>query len=191
MRLPLFRTLLLLVGFVTACSGLPAASTQTAVPVPIEATEAATLSPRASPTGPAAATHPPATASGPAPSPAPAQGTATPAAGVPDPLLDLPQVEQARRDLAQRLGVAPVDIEVLSVQATTWTDSSMGCPQPGMDYLQVLVDGLFIQLGYDGLAYNYHSGGNQPPFLCETPAGGVLPSVLDLGKTPPAPPVLP
>jgi hypothetical protein len=82
-------------------------------------------------------------------------------------LTDLPEVELARADLAQRLNVPPADIQVVVVQEVTWTDTSMGCPQAELGYLQVETDGLLIQLEYAGQGYNYHSGGSQPPFLCE------------------------
>lgn len=118
----------------------------------------------------------PATATAPAAAsatPAPTVTATTPAiidpvsSPIPADLLALPEVEQAQSDLAARLGVAPADLLVIAVQPMTWTGSNMGCPQPGMDYLQVLVDGYLIHLAYAGQTYAYHSGGGQPPFLCE------------------------
>ena len=90
-----------------------------------------------------------------------------PATALPPELLGLPEVEQARADLALRLNVPPEDIEIVEVQEVEWTDTSMGCPQPGVDYLQVVTPGLLIRLNYAGQTYAYHSGGGQPPFLCE------------------------
>ncbi len=84
-------------------------------------------------------------------------------------LLGLPQVEQAIADLAQRLSIAPEDIQVMAAEMRTWSDASLGCPQPDMSYAQVPQDGLLVQLGYAGRVYNYHSGGNQAPFLCDPP----------------------
>jgi hypothetical protein len=40
-----------------------------------------------------------------------------------------------------------------------------------MGYRQVQVDGLLIRLESGGRIFEYHSGGNKPPFLCEQPAG--------------------
>lgn len=80
-----------------------------------------------------------------------------------------PFVEQAVADLAARLGTTPDRIEVISATLVTWPDSSMGCPQPGMEYLQALQDGSLIELGHDGRVYRYHSGGNRTPFLCDQP----------------------
>jgi hypothetical protein len=116
---------------------------------------------------------------------------ATMSTNIPPELLGLPVVDPAKADLAARLSVTPDAIEVVAVQAMTWSDTSMGCPDPTMSYLQVLTDGHFIQLAYAGQVYNYHSGGGRPPFLCEQPLGGLLPPEVHLGKTPPPPPSLP
>ncbi len=80
---------------------------------------------------------------------------------------DLPQVDMAKTDLAERLNVVREAIEVVLVEARTWQDAGMGCPQPGMVYTQVLQDGLLIRLRVDGEEYDYHSGGTRDPFLCE------------------------
>ena len=85
-----------------------------------------------------------------------------------DPAME-PLVQIARQDLAVRLGIAIDEIEVLEAQGVVWGDTSMGCPHPDMGYLQVPQDGALIRLSVGGREYNYHSGGNRPPFLCETP----------------------
>lgn len=85
---------------------------------------------------------------------------------------DLPQVELAKADLAERLNVAPEAIEVVLVEARTWPDAGMGCPQPGMVYTQVPQDGLLIRLRVEGQDYDYHSGGIRDPFLCEEDGKG-------------------
>lgn len=82
-----------------------------------------------------------------------------------------PLIEMAVADLAQRLGVGAAGIEVLAAYLVVWPDSSLGCPQPGMQYLQVLTDGSLILLGSGGAVYRYHTGGSQhEPFLCTTPS---------------------
>jgi hypothetical protein len=83
-----------------------------------------------------------------------------------DPVL-LKLVTQAREDLAGRLGMAGNQIEVVEVPQVTWPDAGLGCPQPGMAYAQVQVDGLLIRLKAADRVYEYHSGGARPPFLCE------------------------
>ncbi|WP_298819941.1 hypothetical protein [Chloroflexus sp.] len=81
------------------------------------------------------------------------------------------QIDAAKQDLAQRLGVDLAAIEVASVEAVTWPDGALGCPRPGMVYIQVLIDGLRILLRVGDQIYPYHSGNNQPPFLCDLQLG--------------------
>lgn len=76
-------------------------------------------------------------------------------------------VTLAREDLASRLAVEIDQIELLALEAVTWPDASLGCPLPGMRYKQVPQDGLLIRLSAEGRAYEYHSGANRDPFLCE------------------------
>ncbi|WP_143465887.1 hypothetical protein [Kribbella sp. ALI-6-A] len=78
-------------------------------------------------------------------------------------------VEQAKADLAGRLGVPVEQVTVVSTEEVTWPDSSLGCPQPGMNYAQVLTEGTRTILSADGRQYSYHSGPRRPPFLCENP----------------------
>jgi hypothetical protein len=76
-------------------------------------------------------------------------------------------VIQAKDDLSQRLAIDPGQIELYEVASVTWPDGSLGCPQPGMMYTQVQVDGLLIRFRVEGRIFEYHSGEGQPPFLCE------------------------
>ncbi len=78
------------------------------------------------------------------------------------------QIDRAAADLATRLDVEPAAIEVTAAETVVWPDSSLGCPRPGMSYLQVLTDGFRITLAHDGTVYRYHGGGKRAePFLCE------------------------
>jgi len=76
------------------------------------------------------------------------------------------QTRAACADLAQRLGVHPSDVVVVRVEEVTWRDGSLGCPQPGMAYPQVLTPGHRFVLEHAGRRYEYHSGGRRGPFLC-------------------------
>ena len=76
-------------------------------------------------------------------------------------------IEAARADLARRKSVAPDAIELVEVRSVIWGDGSLGCPMPGMAYPQVQVEGLFIRFRAGGHIFDYHSGWNRPPFLCE------------------------
>jgi hypothetical protein len=83
-----------------------------------------------------------------------------------DPALQ-PLVDYVTQDMAARLGVSGADIEVLEAQAVVWPDGGLGCPTPGMAYIQVQVEGALVRLRVDKDVYEYHSGGSRRPFLCE------------------------
>jgi hypothetical protein len=60
------------------------------------------------------------------------------------------------------------DIVVMQAVSVVWPDGSLGCPQSGMEYTQVLVDGFHILLQANGTTHSYHGGGTTlEPFLCE------------------------
>jgi len=80
-------------------------------------------------------------------------------------------IEQVRADLAARLEVEESSIEVLSAELVTWSDGSLGCPQPGMFYTQALVVGSRVLLRSGETTYPYHAGDNGEPFLCESEEG--------------------
>ena len=80
-----------------------------------------------------------------------------------------PWTDMAVQDLAAKLGAKPGDIDVLEARYVTWPDSSLGCPQPDMGYLQALTEGLLIVLRNRGASYHYHGRSEGPPFYCEHP----------------------
>jgi len=77
--------------------------------------------------------------------------------------------ELARAALAQELAIAATDITIVAVEATEWRDSSLGCPKPGMNYLQVITPGYKITLAAQGQRYEYHSDTNKRVVRCDTP----------------------
>jgi len=82
-------------------------------------------------------------------------------------------------DAAQRSGAPAESLEVVTAAAVTWTDGSLGCPEPGQFYTQALVDGyqVVIDTGDEQLDdYRVGSGGSFR--LCENPTapGGTNPS---------------
>ncbi len=76
-------------------------------------------------------------------------------------------VERAAiEDLAERLGIGTEEIEVRSLEAVTWPDASLGCPEEGMMYAQVLTPGSRIELAVGDRVYAYHAAEGRDPFLC-------------------------
>lgn len=58
--------------------------------------------------------------------------------------------------LAEQLGMSAAQIEVESIGEQTWPDSSLGCPEEGRMYLQVITPGYVLQLRAKGQVYEYH-----------------------------------
>ena len=79
-------------------------------------------------------------------------------------------VEKARADLAERLLVPADDIILLQAESVTWPDGSLGCPQEGMQYAQVLTPGYLIRLSYGDQEFEYHAGRGTTVIYCETPS---------------------
>jgi len=80
------------------------------------------------------------------------------------------ETQQAMLDLAARINSTPAKIEVLEAVSVVWRDSSMGCPKPGMDYLQVLTEGVRIRLRFGLKVFEYHGAGGRAPAFCEHPS---------------------
>jgi hypothetical protein len=76
-------------------------------------------------------------------------------------------IEKAKVDLAQRLSIAETQINFVEATEVEWSDSSLGCPQPGMDYLQVITPGYRILLEANATQYEYHSNRDAYFVFCE------------------------
>jgi hypothetical protein len=93
--------------------------------------------------------------------------TSTPAATGVEPPAGAEQVVQlAQEDLAQRLSLASKAIRLVSVEAVEWSDTSLGCPQPGMMYAQVITLGFRVVLEAKGKKHTYHTDRGRFVVLC-------------------------
>jgi hypothetical protein len=70
-------------------------------------------------------------------------------------------------DLAGRLSIDPGVIAVRTAETVTWPDGAMGCPQPGMVYQQVLIEGYRVVLAVGDAVYPYHGAVDGAFMLCE------------------------
>lgn len=78
-------------------------------------------------------------------------------------------VAWAQADMAAQLEVAIDQIAIVSVEFVQWRDSSLGCPQPGMMYAQVITPGYRILLQSGEKLYEYHSSqGSDRAILCQS-----------------------
>ena len=142
--------LLATAGLLLACGGesQPADSTSPSAGQPAAATGAPVATPQ---TQPAAATEAP--------------------AATPQTLTGL-QVE-ARQVLADRLSVPAAGLELVSDEPVQWGDTSLGCPQAGMFYAQVITPGHRITFRQGDDTYEVHtasgedSGPKLEPVSCE------------------------
>lgn len=78
-------------------------------------------------------------------------------------------IERAREDLAQRLSVSVTQINLVEATEVVWSDSSLGCPRPGLLYMDVLSPGYLILLIVNGKNYEYHASKGSDIFYCENP----------------------
>ena len=77
------------------------------------------------------------------------------------------QVTKAREDLAQKKNLTADQIRLVRVEPTVFNDSSMGCPEPGQMYMQVLTPGWIIELQAQGTSYEYHAGRGERVVRCD------------------------
>ena len=81
------------------------------------------------------------------------QATPTPEADSPgEELSEEELIALVKQDLAEREDVDVDDIGHPSVEQKTWSDTSLGCPEEGMMYAEVLTPGYQITLSIGGAA---------------------------------------
>lgn len=90
-----------------------------------------------------------------------------------------PVADHAIDALAADLKVPKESITVESVTAIDWRDSSLGCPKPGMAYLDVITPGHKVTLQVDRQIYVVHEAKNHA-FVCQqtNARDGITPDVM-------------
>lgn len=84
-------------------------------------------------------------------------------AGFPDSLL-----EEIISDASDRTGTPEQSVEVVSVEASTFGDTSLGCPEEGKMYAQVITPGFTVILDAEGEELDYRvAEGSDTFILCE------------------------
>jgi hypothetical protein len=76
----------------------------------------------------------------------------------------------ARTALASSLGIDANNVSIVSAEEVQWSDGSLGCPQPGMMYPQVITPGFKITLEASGKSYTYHTDTRQHVIRCDNPS---------------------
>ncbi len=79
----------------------------------------------------------------------------------------LPQAHDAARQIAANdLGVSLDDVAVDNLEAVDWNDASLGCPQPGYMYIQVVTPGYKATVTVAGKSYQVHMDAKGYGLIC-------------------------
>ncbi len=70
-------------------------------------------------------------------------------------------------DLSAQMDIPVDQIKVASVEPMEWNDASLGCPQEGFMYAQVITPGYLVTLEANGPEYVYHTDQTNNVILCE------------------------
>jgi hypothetical protein len=89
----------------------------------------------------------------------------TPAAELPAP------VQSALTSAAAKMGVDASKLTVVHLEQREWSDTSLGCPEPGRVYAQVVTPGWLVVIAGDGQALVYHTDQKERVTLCAGSAG--------------------
>ena len=81
---------------------------------------------------------------------------------VPEPVL-----EKIIAAAAAVAGVDPSAVTVVSTEAVTWNNGALGCPKPGVMYIQQVMAGYRVVVEAGGKQYDYRVGSSGEPKLCE------------------------
>ena len=68
-----------------------------------------------------------------------------------------PAVDAAVKYAASQLDIPAGAIDVVSVETWEWPDASLGCPEPGKSYAQVITPGYRVILEAEGERYEVHT----------------------------------
>lgn len=72
-------------------------------------------------------------------------------------------------DVVQRSGATRQEVVIVRDEAVVWPDGSLGCPEPGMAYLQVQTDGYRVIAQVGDTRYDYRVDADGRFWLCTTP----------------------
>jgi hypothetical protein len=75
-------------------------------------------------------------------------------------------IDAALDAAARQTGMRRAALVVASAEAITWSDGSLGCPQPGTMYTQALVPGYRVVIRAGSGVLEYHASRRGLPFLC-------------------------
>jgi hypothetical protein len=143
----------------------PASSAAPASGAPSASPSAAPVAPTSVPAQPAPTDRP----HGPLPPRASLEPTGAPVTGeVPGAVIG-----RARDLLAATIGAGPAASATVEIaEAVTWPDGSLGCPQPGLFYVQMVTPGYRVVLASEGTRYTFVGSVAGELRACDRPRPG-------------------
>lgn len=88
-------------------------------------------------------------------------------------------VERAVMVVAAELSLSPKAVTVEGVKRVNWPDTGLGCPLPGMVYLQKVTPGFQVTLSAAGTEYAVHMDAAGTAIIC-SPDGTPLPGSIPI-----------
>ncbi|MCE9645599.1 MAG: hypothetical protein K8S20_06330 [Chloroflexi bacterium] len=76
-------------------------------------------------------------------------------------------IQLAKLSLAGKLKISENKIHLAEMVAMAWPDTSLGCPQEGIVYAQVVTPGFQILLETMGQTFSYHTDDSERVVLCD------------------------
>ena len=130
--------------------------------IPQETPTSAPSSP--TPTSSVQATDTPTPISTPTPQPTTAAESLMPKATLSPELQTV--ADKATAILAETLDVKPEEVTILQVRRVEWRNASLGCPQPGMMYAQVITPGYLVRAEVNGEIQTVHMNDQGRGVVC-------------------------
>ena len=75
-------------------------------------------------------------------------------------------IQLARESLAKQFYISEDEIRLATVKSVLWPDASLGCPEPGVIYAQVVTPGFQILFKANGKSFTYHTDETEQVVLC-------------------------
>ena len=103
--------------------------------------------------------------------PVPPDTSPTPTEKAPRMQESVPQriLESILNEAATVANVPSEKLAIVRAEAVVWNDGSLGCPEPGMEYTQALVNGYWVVINAGGKTYDFRVDARGRFHLC--PAG--------------------
>lgn len=77
-------------------------------------------------------------------------------------------VAAVKKDLSHRLSINTDSISVEKIETVNWSNTGLGCPEPGVMYAQVITPGFLIELKAKNKLYEYHTDRKRLIVLCDS-----------------------